>query len=899
MIKSGAAEILTGSIIMQMHSRLILVSACALLAGSGCSQSLLRTTLWKPSTSATTSSSVTSAVVEAISDDRWTQNSSWSAISRSDDWRWQFVFDPQTLRTLTAESSSLPSGLTTSDEDATSDSLETTPSASVFEDQPRLPDSWYAQLPHLASRSDQVGHNATLLWSQHDPANAVHLAKRLKTWVSGESAPASPTDWWRSFGPESVELPTHSESFRAAAAEVWCRVLGEQPGDPVDNLAQVAKLLEENSELPVAVRLELWRGLSRFVPPVAIAEINKGLQSESGGRAVRPEVRQTALEACLIYATHHSDQTDWSAPLWPENLLEWADRGAHTVEDDPIMRKNLGTWLALTRHPGAIEVLKNQLNDTDTFVRQAAMENLGHLQTPEALELLQQQVQRTEPTIRAGAVRALSRWGVRAISEFIGDSSLEVRIAVAESLADFPDLQTANLLWRLQTDASRDVQRAALMAIRDWPDSLAIPLLLHGLERGSTTTRRRCYTELAARTDLTEPFPFFGTASERADAVQALASRNNLPIRLDGPMTTTPTETQSDWQRIDDLQADLKLITDPETNIRASEYQDAFERLRRAKPADIPAIEAFLAASDPSSVGVQRIEQEVLPEISPVYRTLADFQSEDLKIRRQAARELAEHGAERSLSPRVARRLGEHLAKETDELIWRSALAAIWRDSHPDIDRIIRLAAHQEVTGVRQLACEYASAHANPSHGEWLPILLTDESLAVQLAAIDAAGRCRNRRVLDGVGQADSARSGGLRPLLASSQETVRVAAAIAMSRHGDPQGLDELIRLSWHRDGRIRRQVVQAMGESGQARFIEHLIRLGWTDRDVTVRRAVLGSLEQLVPPATRPPELAKMRTTDDRLAAWQNWRFATSSAETGGTASNQHGNRPNERNP
>ena len=136
---------------------------------------------------------------------------------------------------------------------------------------------------------------------------------------------------------------------------------------------------------------------------------------------------------------------------------------------------------------------------------------------------------------------------------------------------------------------------------------------------------------------------------------------------------------------------------------------------------------------------------------------------------------------------------------------------------------------------------------------------------------------------------------------MTSSQELVRIAAAIAMSRHGDPQGLDELTRLSWHADGRVRRKVVLAMGESGQARFIEHLIRLGWTDRDVTVRRAVLESLDRLVPPETRPAELAKIRTTDQRMTAWQNWRFASSSesARMGEAIPIQQGKRPDERNP
>ncbi len=879
---------------MRTTSRLIVVSACALLSSSGCSQRLLHLTN-RLSTESTVQPDAASPLIQTLSGGSWAENASWIPTSSRDEWRWRFQFDPQVLQALTSDPASLPSGLTKSAADSGGDQSPILPKSAQA-----LPASWIAELPQLAMRSDVVGRNACVLLCQQDSSTAFAIHDRLELWVSGNEDSTSSSPWflgWRREEPSSNPL---SEAFRTAAAEAWCRVLGEQPGDLVDNLAPVARLLKNRSDLPVPVRLELWRGLSRFVPPVAIAEINEGLSPESGGRPVRMEVRHAALESCLIYAAHHTDQTDWSSPLWPENLLEWADRGAHTVEDDPGLRTHFGTWLALTRHPQAAEVLKSQLTDTETSVRQSAMHNLGQLQTPEALELLQQQASRTEPTIRAEAVRGLSRWGVRAIAEFVGDSSLEVRIAVAESLASFPDLQAANLLWRLQTDPSRDVQRAVLVAVRDWPDSLAIPILLHGLERGTTTTRRRCYTELASRTKLTEPFPFFGSAAERADAVQSLASRNGLPMRLAGPTQAAPVETPSDWQRIDDLQADLKLVTDPNIDPRSVEYRDAFERLRRAQPTDIPAMEAFLAACDPNSPGTLRLEQDVLPTVSPVYNALLKLQS-DLATRRGAARDLADWGSKQSLSPFVVRRLGEHLAQETDELVWRSALQAIWRDSHPQIDRIIRLAAHQEINGLRQRSCEYASAHPRPAHGEWLPMLLNDDQLAVRLAAIDAAGRCRNRRVLDGVGHDNSTQPNGLRPLLTDPQETVRVAAAIAMSRHGDPQGLDELVRLSWHADGRIRRQVVEAMGESGQARFIEHLIRLGWTDRDITVRRAVLDSLDQLVPPETRPPELARMRTTDDRLTAWQTWRFASSNASTNtdGAVPNQFGNRTDDRNP
>ena len=134
--------------------------------------------------------------------------------------------------------------------------------------------------------------------------------------------------------------------------------------------------------------------------------------------------------------------------------------------------------------------------------------------------------------------------------------------------------------------------------------------------------------------------------------------------------------------------------------------------------------------------------------------------------------------------------------------------------------------------------------------------LFFDADASVQFAAIEAAGRCHSPLVLDGVGGDDdeSLPTRGLRSLLMHPDQQLRFAVVIAMSRLGDPQGMQEMVRLGYHPESNIREDVVQAMGESGQSRFIEHLLRLAWTESNDLVKRAILKSLGRLVPAVEHP---------------------------------------------
>jgi HEAT repeat protein len=101
----------------------------------------------------------------------------------------------------------------------------------------------------------------------------------------------------------------------------------------------------------------------------------------------------------------------------------------------------------------------------------------------------------------------------------------------------------------------------------------------------------------------------------------------------------------------------------------------------------------------------------------------------------------------------------------------------------------------------------------------------------------------------------------------------LRVKVSACLCRFGDQQGVDELIRLARDGDWSIRHQAIEAMGLSGQTRFVETLAQLGWTEKQPSVQRVLLQSLDQLVPAGQRPNELRENLTTDRQLEAWAAW--------------------------
>ena len=288
--------------------------------------------------------------------------------------------------------------------------------------------------------------------------------------------------------------------------------------------------------------------------------------------------------------------------------------------------------------------------------------------------------------------------------------------------------------------------------------------------------------------------------------------------------------------------------------------------------ADLALVERLLEEADPAQSDV--LLHHVLPRLSPAFGAIVQLEDPDPAARRRGAAELARLGQEASLSPAVCRRLNELMRTEQDNLVWRFVMLGVVRDGSEGAGRLALLAINNPWPDVRILGSEYVGRHGQSDQAPWLLPLFYDPNRAVQLAAVTAAGKCRNPVVLDGLRPAEGRTAlRGLRPMLAETQGQLQFAVVASMSRLGDIQAMQELARMALDVNSTSRLDVVQTMGETGQTRFVEPLIRLAWTEPNHHVREAALASLKKLVPASEQPQKLAAARNVGEAVEIWAAW--------------------------
>jgi HEAT repeat protein len=775
-------------------------------------------------------------------------------------------------------------------------------------------------LQQLARVDSLAGWNAAILLAQHDPRAAdidetlarlvldpplyvVETGERYVEKVDATAKNATPDSKSSSGKGDAKHKPADnspatpprltkriSPATQAAAAEAWCLALALTAGDPIDGLAPAGRALERVN-LPNGVRGELFRGVAAFVPPARIPRLENALRQGDKKSRAPAEIRQAAIDACLIYAINcergEAAGRALRAPVDPKRRDAQFPSTVLTCRIDPDfqVRRTYIDWLGWARPQGAFDLLKTQAESAEVGLRQAALESLGRLHTDQAHAEIKAQAEKTRDALRASAVRALRGWGIEEVAHYAHDRSQTVRIAVAAELANQRSLDSAVLLMALVVDNDVEVQLATVDAVKSWPDGLVMPLLLHAMRDSSAKTRLAAFTQLSQRRKIDVDYRFDGPPDQRQAAVNAVASAVGSSLSyLDQMLRREPRAvSQTDRLRAAEVREHLAaLIENPSDSAGATA---AREWLAGLGPKDLPTVESFL--KEPTKVSPEAIYRDVLPRISPIYAALIDLQSTDLPVRRRGARVLADRGQAASLSRPVLTRLKERLYHETDELVWRWAMSAIDSDSTEDCTQIANLALHHQSAEVRTLGCEYLGRHGQPACAVWLLDLLDDRDRSVKLAAIRALGNCGNQVAVRGL-KPEKGRnaSPNLRSLLSSSESGVRFAAAVSLCRLGTPEGIQELVRLSYHSNPQTREQAVKEMGLSGQTRFVSHLVTLGWTERNSQVRQAILDSLDRLVPEENRPRALGETPSSDAKIKCWVQW-LEQRGSDGGATAS------------
>jgi HEAT repeat protein len=245
---------------------------------------------------------------------------------------------------------------------------------------------------------------------------------------------------------------------------------------------------------------ELLRGLARHAEPADDALFEHGLRSRSA------EVKLAAL-------------TRWKSG--GELPREVVDLRRH---NDPRVRAAVLEALQRSRSPEAIARAAEALNDTELSVRITAIRCLGDVGGDEAHARLRPMLQKHQSeAIRAAAVAALAKADSRRdVYAAIDDESWRVRMKVAESLAKWPDGESALVARKLLTDVSSHVQRQVVASIAGWPVDLSGPLLLTAMESPAFNLRREATDALAARWHAAGEYQFDAVAERRGEVIDQL-----------------------------------------------------------------------------------------------------------------------------------------------------------------------------------------------------------------------------------------------------------------------------------------------------------------------------------------------------------------------------------------
>ncbi|WP_146504442.1 HEAT repeat domain-containing protein [Rubinisphaera italica] len=770
----------------------------------------------------------------------------------------------------------------------------------------------------LSAFDDASGRNACILLAYHAPdkldaSRLDRLARITRDEINlnpqdlntAEFVSVEPETFWNRFWSarnnpaneeqlpeETVEKTASLESEkpvekisiqqRAAAAEAWCYVVYNQNEVAEKKYREPGQTLQDE-DLPDLVRQELMIGIAREIPPRKIPGLSESLTRNSNP-ATQQLMQIAVMDACLVYAIHHREQItqNWDvtskpitmevaasdpAGLWPVTL--WEQRW----DDSPEMVIRFGQWLSLIRHPLAESYLTQKLSHVDIKVKQASLCSLGLLPEKSANTFLTSRLEQEQGQNKALVLLALSYQNPEIMERSVHDEDRSVRLEVAKFAGEHPSRTSLTTLLKLVKERDPEIQQAAVEAVKNWDKELAFPVLAAGFHLGMFQTRQQ------ARESLEQHFHIViagieDSQEQRRQILDQIQSEH-LP--------------EISWNETPVFHADASRLQPEEdvyaqqTRVRSQLNQLLDEELSRIEKQEIE--QDLQRTAERSPVVLNReLDRLATKELKPLAIKLSklpcrgcepfeNLDSDQLLQRRRAARQFVEIATQETLPEWTIRLLGEQLKNEQDPHVCRAILASISNDTTPQSRHVAEIALLHPWADVRILGCQYVQKHRLPQLAPLLIPLLQERNQAVQVAAIRAAGFCRNPIVIDGLSTSEtSSLPSGLRLLLGTVPGHIELEVLLALARLDDSQGKSELIKLAYSPDGERRREVVTRISELDDREFSEPLIRLGWTETDPQVQRVILEGLNRIIPEAEQP-DLSKASNYDERMKVWSVW--------------------------
>ena len=492
-------------------------------------------------------------------------------------------------------------------------------------------------------------------------------------------------------------------------------------------------------------------------------------------------------------------------------------------EQDRNAKGHVVEALGAIGDPRALEVLLAAVEDPRFDIQQYAVTALGSFRDPRATAALKRMLRSESGAVSGAATKALGAGAVAPVQEGLADKDPAIRARAASLLGYAEDKRAVGALVAALQDPVPAVREGAANALRSIGDPRAVAPLSAHLEDPAPPVRE------AVRRGVLKLAP--------AAMAQGSPAERNAVVKTVGGMEGQPA---------DDLLA--KALYDTSEEVRLS----AVGAMSRRPPTLAALLLTQMAVAEKSQrVGAAAREAAA----GPVASLLREGTVTD---RRAAARYLALLKDARGLAPLAA--AGRDMDPEVRLAVVRALESIGTANAVPPL----ALMRKDSVVYVRLAVLAALRTIPDPLAVPPLASALDDPMAEVRSRAVEALGeRTSDARAVDALFRAvqdpigvvrvfaalalaavkDPALVPRLVPLVSSSDERVRAAAAARLRQGPTNEVVPPLCALLAHADAGVRRDVCQLLGEMGDPRAVPPLIERH-RDRDPGVKRAATAAL-------------------------------------------------------
>lgn len=662
-----------------------------------------------------------------------------------------------------------------------------------------------------------------------------------------------------------------SKAMQKAAAEALVLNASFFRSQPLEErFAAVGHLVNE-AQLLFPVKLEMVRTLAPWFSPDRLpdwAEIKYDAP---------PEVLNQLADCYLIHetikrtkpplladsiASQEQSSSDW---MWG---LRWSQ--------NPSARKRFGQWLAITHHPQALEILRNQQKDHSAIVKLSAIESLGLLPEEIALKEIKPLLAAEDHSTRLAAYNSLrfctSAEAMTFMQTVSADSTAQLRRQFATQLKFCHPKRHQQTILKLAADSDFSVQSALLKSIAYHPEQQQEAALWTLWKHGFWDVRLKATERLIemgySRQQLMAQIQ--NDASQRQQFVAQMTNRHPWlkvihQTPLQSQQASDPSSSKvkqqihallSQWLIASTPQAKKELET--QLQIQAENHLAEMEQVIQ----DFATLEQH-----------QFINQLLAPEI-PLYNDLQNLGTSLSQRRRESSRAIAAESQKRSLPEFVRTRLVTHLEKEHDRIIWNDILFTLSTDQTPEYKQAVLQAIGSRWADLRLLGCRHLQSMIEPEDCAALLPLLEDESRSVRLEAIRVLGYSNSKLAIHGMQLPDQeSRLTGLSPLTSHPDQEIRFAAIKSLAKLNDANAKQLLVNQLHETDRLKRYHAIQACRQLQAQWSVQELLTLLWSETDHENQRQLLKSLEEITAAFDSPPKVASNLSLSDQIDMWRKW--------------------------